>query len=547
MLFHASTVAIGSRPKTHITSFDDLLNLGTVQLIAMGHAIVRWSFLPEESYAFWPKVALRDLEYMGPFPRLPLSGIDRRKKMAAILHGINTTIFGSPLYSARVDSPHEKHWLNYRSDLLRSWKWTAENADTELDWGVCCNNPWIDIGSGKSMSGLLHDCTEQSLVACVKLGAVAFIGTPRDFREFTRDNLSHEANRMIYILANVSIEHFPPFRNDYPNVTLSKAIEMLRDPESDFLQRIKDSAGVAFLDMHAMDNGEVHGILALLATTKAEGSLRRWFKVFLCGLLVTPGSLCLIHHLYSLHNPPRVISKPTTLYEKLITSNSDTLVIKAADTLHVMLNVFKSREIFNGVVQQLEIDRLATNAPGNNSMSPLILFSSASSNEDIESLFPAANFRAVEYGCLLYRRRGGEMVQIRSLMLQAYLYEQPLSVYSPERDISLAHMVVYTASDDAKPSVLADNIVEPAQPFRVGSRFVQPFSHVIFINPSEYISSVDISILQSIAIYKLAIMTLGTKSYSNDNAKLCELLSLCVGDANNNNNNNNNNVQNDTQ
>jgi hypothetical protein len=132
-------------------------------------------------------------------------------------------------------------------------------------------------------------------------------------------------------------------------------------------------------------------------------------------------------------------------------------------------------------------------------------------------------------------------------MLQAYLYEQPLSVYSPERDISLAHMVVYTASDDAKPSVLADNIVEPAQPFRVGSRFVQPFSHVIFINPSEYISSVDISILQSIAIYKLAIMTLGTKSYSNDNAKLCELLSLCVGDANNNNNNNNNNVQNDTQ
>jgi hypothetical protein len=134
--------------------------------------------------------------------------------------------------------------------------------------------------------------------------------------------------------------------------------------------------------MHAMDNGEVHGILALLATTKAEGSLRRWFKVFLCGLLVTPGSLCLIHHLYSLHNPPRVISKPTTLYEKLITSNSDTLVIKAADTLHVMLNVFKSREIFNGVVQQLEIDRLATNAPGNNSMSPLILFSSASSNED---------------------------------------------------------------------------------------------------------------------------------------------------------------------
>jgi hypothetical protein len=534
-LFKMQTIAVEKKNKITIGSFADLEHLGTVQLIALGHSIMRWSFLPDEAYVLWPMMQFRDLECMGPYLSLKSGKSDQSQ--ASLLYTINTNIFSSPICSAKVKTPHETRWLAYRANLVGSWKWTSMTADASIEWGAC-GNPWIDVGGGNAMSATLRDSIERSIDACVKLGAVAFIGTPRDFYEFMTERMAQDIGRLVYIVADASEGYYPSFSKDLPIVTMAKATGMIKNADSDFLQQIKDAVGVVLLDMHAMDNGDVRDLLLFFSVAKTSGVLRRLFMVFLCGSYVAPGSMCLLHHLYSLHSPKRTIFFSSTLYDTILASSDDIVALRGKRNLDVLLHVYASYGRMQGMIRKLEADKWNENTDNQVPRLPLILFGSGTSDDVIASLYPADAFLAMKPGCLVYRRRDGAVMQLRFIGLRAYGYVQPLSAFSPEADVNLAHMVRYSTGDSEGVVGYMDDIVDPLRPFRVGSRFVKPFSHVIFINPSEYISSVDISMLQFICYKKLFIMTLGTTACSDEHAKLVDLLSLCVGSDSNNNNDN---------
>jgi len=529
-LFKVQTVAVGKKSGTAIKSFDDLVHLGTVQLIAIGNIIVRWSFLPEAAYAFWPRVKMCDLEHTGPYPLLP-NRLTRTKTLEMVLFAMNSDIFGNPVHSARVFGLHEQRWLVYRESLLKRWEWTAENTDASVDWRYN-DNPWVDLGDGRAMSEMLHTTMNELITACDNLAAVSFIGTPRDFYEFVHDNLEGEADRMVYIVADASDEYYPPFRDDLATVTLTMVANAPKEPDSAFVRRVCESAGIVLLDMHAMDNGKVRDLLLLINGWKNERNLPPRFRVFMCGLYVTAGSMSVIHHLYSLHNPRRTISVQDKLYTQIAgesSSNSNNnKIMSCGHSVRVCLQIYDSRAVLDGVVRKIESDVQQTRATNQQVLLPLVLFSSASLDSDIEAFYPANDFLALRPGFLAFRRRDGAVVSLLSVGLQVYDYVQPLSSFFPDKDKNLAHMARYSIKGGDRPMGLMEDEIEPLRPFRVGSRFMQPFSHIIFINPSEFISPVDISILQSVSCGKLVILTLGTKPTTVEHANLKELLSLTV-------------------